>query len=356
MTMYAVGIEQVIPYAGKLDVQRQIAERERDAAEASVVAAERQLIRDLKDAFYEVTFDDRALAIIRRNADVVGALVGATQERYSVGRAEQQDVLRARVEATRLAETASVLTEQRRGALARLNALLDQPSETPLAAPAIPSSLEREAGAAGTSATFLSATLGARASGSPIPPVETLQDLAIRANPELRAHEAMIAAQAARVDLARKAALPDFHVSLQYGYRTGGLPGMVSAAVSVPVPVHRRERQGQGVAAADAELEALHAEHVAKVNAIRSEVARLVADLERSRAQLALHARALAPQARATLTASTASYETGRAEFATVVDGQTALFAIEMESARALTDFAKNMAALEQVVGQEMLR
>lgn len=356
MTMYAVGVAQTLPYPGKLGLQTQVANYERDAADAMVDGAVRQIVREVKEAYYDVTFDDRALAILQRNADAINATVGAARARYSVGLGEQQDVLRAQVEATRLADEASAVSEQRRSALARLNALLDRPSNSPVGQTTIPQDVERAATvSAEGAAAFTSIALGARAAGSPIPAVATLQDIAIRTNPDLRAHEAMLAAQAARVELARKTALPDISLSLMYGYRAGGLPGMVSAGVSVPVPVHRRERQDQGVLDAEDELEALHAEHVAKVDAIRADVARLASDLERSRAQLALYTRALIPQARAALTSATASYQTGRVEFVAVIDGQTSMLGIEMEYARALTDFAKSLAALEQITGQEIL-
>jgi outer membrane protein TolC len=357
MTMHMIGISQTLPYPGKLSLRREEAEREVDAARASLDVATRQVIRDVKDAYYELAFLDQALSIVDRNRDVLASFVRVTETRYSVGVSGQQDVLKASVEATRLSETAVTLTEQRRAEIARLNALLNRPTDTPVEHPAIPTSVARAAvPVSAGEIRFASAALGARAADSPLPPLAELQETAVRQSPEIREHEAMIAAQAARLQLAQKEVLPDFDLSLQYGQRGGGLPDMVTALVSVPLPVFKGRKQNQLVTGADAELAALHAEHTAKVNQIQAEVARLVSELERSRAQLALYVKALLPQSRASLTSATDSYQVSRVDFLTVLDNQATVFNYETEYFRVLSDFAKNLAELERVVGKEIIQ
>lgn len=356
MTMKMIGASQSIPYPGKLALRRSVADRDVDVSRAGVELARRQVVRDVKDAYYELAFLDEALAIIAKNEDVLGTFVRATDARYGAGVAEQQDVLTARVESARLAETASDLTEQRRAALARLNAQLSRPSDATIAVAQIPAALARAAAGDSThEPMFTSAALGSRAAGSPFRPLAELQQLAIDQSPELREHEAMIAAQAARVALARKEYLPDFDLSVQYGQRDR-LPDMVSVGVAVAVPVQRKQKQDQVVAEASANLAALHEEHQAKINEIRNEVARLLSELERSRTQLALTRRAILPQARASLASALASYQTGRVEFLTVLDNQSTVFTYETEYYRAIADFAKNVAELERIVGTEVIR
>jgi outer membrane protein TolC len=356
MTMRMVGVAQTIPYPGKLLLQRHVAEREVMATEASLEATRRRIVRDVRDAYYELAFIDRALEIVERNQGVLVTLIRVTEERYGVGAAGQQDVLKARVEASRLAETAVSLAEQRRTALARLNALLDRPSETPIDATAIPARVVSAAlGDSANETRFVSAALGARAADSPLPALLELQEMAAHENPELLEHEALIAVQAARVDVARRDALPDFDVSVQYGQRSG-YPDMVTATISIPIPIHRGRKQDHVVTAAGSELAALQAEHHEKQNELRADVARLVSDLERRRAQLALYTKAVLPQSRASLASATASYQVGRIEFLTVLHDQATLFTYETEYFRALTDFAKTLAELELVVGEEVVR
>jgi outer membrane protein TolC len=356
MTMKMIGVGQTIPYPGKLGLRRRVAERLAIAAEAALVVATLDITAAVRTAYYELAFLDRALEIVDRNQRVLGDFIRITEARYVVGTAGQQDVLRARVEATRLAESAVTLVEQRRATLARLNAMLDRPSETQILEPRVPQRVARAAVADSAGAIrFVSAALGARASGSPLPPLIDLQETAVRESPALREHEAMIGAQAARVELARKAFLPDFDVSLSYGQRTG-FTDMVSAIVSVPIPLQKGRKQEAYVAGERADLAGLEAEHHAQVNELRAEVARLYSEAERQRAQLALYVKAIIPQGRAALASATSSYQVGRTEFLTVLDNQATLFNYETEYFRALTDFAKTLAELERLVGKEVLR
>ena len=355
MTMRMIGIGQTIPYPGKLALRTRAAEAEMHASAAAVDAARRMVAREVKDAYYELAFLEHAAAVATRTEDLLGTVLKVTEARYGAGAAGQQDVLKARLEATRLAETAASLGEQRRAALARLNAALDRPSETPVVSPDIPRAIARAAlGDTASGIRFASATLGARVAGSPLLPLAELQQLAIRQSPELREHEAMIVAQAARVELARKDVLPDVDVSVQYGQRPG-LTDMITATVSVPIPLQRRRKQDQLVAEADAQLIALHEEHRSKVNEMNAAIARLVSEVERERTQLAFYMKAILPQGRAGLASAMSSYQVGKVEFLTVLDGQATLFNYETDYFRALSDFAKNIAELERIVGQDVL-
>ena len=166
----------------------------------------------------------------------------------------------------------------------------------------------------------------------------------------------MLAAQRARVELAKKAAMPDADLSLQYGQRGGGLPDMVSATVSIPLPVFKGRKQAEQVAEASAQVAVLEGEHHEMVNAIRADVARLVSDIERDRTTLALTVKAILPQSRAALTSATASYQVGKVEFLTVLEDQATVFNYELDYYRTLSDFATKIAELERVVGGEVLK
>lgn len=354
MTMKMVGIGQSIPYPGKLALRTRAAESELLAARSELEGARLRAGEAVKRAYYELAYLDRALEIVTRNQRLLVDFMKVTEARYGVGTGGQEAVLRVRVEAARLTEEAIALAEQRRAILAQLNAILDRPSDTPVSAPAIPRRIARAAVAdSAGEIRFVSAALGARVAGSPLPPLDTLQAMAIRNNPMLRAHEAMIAAQTARVELARKDHLPDFDVSLSYGQRDG-FSDMVSAQLSIPLPVQRGRKQNQFAAEAHSELASLKAEHVEQVNTLRADVARLHAELERDRAQLALYVKAILPQGRATLTSATAGYQVGRADFLTLLDAQATLFTYETTYFRVLSDFARTLAELERVVGEEI--
>jgi outer membrane protein, heavy metal efflux system len=103
-------------------------------------------------------------------------------------------------------------------------------------------------------------------------------------------------------------------------------------------------------------LSAMESDQRAKINSVRAQVARLVSELERGRTQLAIYTKAILPQGSAAATAALASYQSGKSDLLTVLDNQNTLFTYETEYYRSLSDFAKNLAELEQIVGSEILR
>ena len=187
-----------------------------------------------------------------------------------------------------------------------------------------------------------------------MPPLLDLQARAIANSPVLRAHEAEIAAQGSRLELARKAHLPDFDLSVEYGQRVGNAD-MMSFMVSVPLPVHRAARQDQGIAEARADLSGMEAGHHAMVNELSAEVAARHAEIERARAQLALFVTSIVPQGRAALESATVAFRVGNADLADVIENQAVLYDYEVAYLSALRDFAKGLADLERVVGAEVL-
>jgi outer membrane protein TolC len=356
MTMKMVGVSQTLPYPGKLALQTQIAAQDADVSRVALEETRREIVRRVRDAYYDIAFADRALAIISRNQSALGDLARVSEAHFAVGTAAEADVLRARLEQTRLATDASSLAEDRLTAVARLDALLDKPSDAPLGAVEFPPQLLAITSPDSAHAVhFTSATLGARAAGSPLLPLDTLDARAEQASPVLREHEAMIGAQQSRVALARKASLPDVTVNVSYGQRNA-LSDMITATVSVPLALQRGRKQDADVAAAVADRDALESEHREQVNSLHTEIATQYSNAERARTQLALLVSAMLPQAQATLASTSASFQVGRAGLEQVVDAQAMTFNAETSYYRSLADFGKALAALEQIVGTEVLR
>jgi outer membrane protein TolC len=430
MTMAMVGVGQTVPTAGKPALRRRAAEAEAEAARADLARTRLEVARDVRVAYYDLAYLDRALALVERSRAVLVELIRLAEARHATGggvppaprpggtagivgvraggtapaaagvptmggmpgmREETatpaaarpvapmapgadamggamggamrtpiaggafQEILRARIEAARLGEDASALTEERRAVLARLNAVLGRVSDASVDAPAVPERVARAAVAdSAHGVRFVSAALGARAAGSPLPGVDALQRLAAERSPALRAHEALVAAQAARAELASRARVPDVDVAVQYGVRPRH-PDMITATVSLPLPVQRRRVQDQGAAEARAELAALSGEHHRQVAQLGAEIARLHAEAERARTQLALLKGAALPQAHAALAAGAATLAAGQGTLGALLDARAALFNQEAAYWRGLSDFAKAVAELELAVGAEVL-
>lgn len=355
MRMNMVGIGQTIPFPGKLSWARRAAEARLAEAEAELARVRLDLGAAVRRAYYDLALNGKSLEVVTRNAEVLVSLVAASDARYGAAGASQVETLNARLEAARLSETAADQAETRVAALARLNALLEQPSDTPLDAAFPPALVAIAAPASSARAAFVSTSLGARAAGSPLKPVEELQLLARSSSPELLRERAALDAERAMAEVASREYLPDVMASLEYGQRAG-LPDMVSARVSLPVPLFRRRKQGALAAAARADVATAEAGIAAAEHALFGRIGELHADIERQRTLLALYVGALIPQTQATVQASLAGFQDGRTSLFEVLDHQSALFRYETEYFSALASFARAVTELETTVGAEVLR
>ena len=355
MTMNALTLGQMIPFPGRLRLQRELASAEARVEQAALPAVEADIARDLRSAYYDIAFADRALAVLARSLQVTVGLTQSAESRYAAGAGPQREVLRLQAEGGRIAEEAAMLSEQRRAATARLNALLVNEVASEIAAE-IPVSIRAAAAAADPARTrFVSADLGARVADSPLPSVAELQQRALTANPELRIDDARIAAQLIRLRLADQAHLPEFDLEIQYGQRPSRAD-MVSLMVSVPVPVRRASIQQQQSIAVRTELTAMQSERAARVLELNTSIAELHSELEALRAQLALYARSIMPQGRSAFESAVSGYAAGRTEFATLLESRSAVFEYEIAYERGLAAFARKLAQLQRLVGSEVLK
>lgn len=355
MRMNVIGIGQMIPFPGKLALARREADARLRAAEAELAQARLDIEARIRQAYYDVAFRTRALEVVDRNADVLAALISASEARYVSAGGSQVEVLNARVEATRLGETAAELREARRASAARLNALLERGSDAAVRADFPGDVIAAAAPASAARVTFVSSALGARSAGSPLKTPEELQDLARDSSTLLMRLRARAELERARAELTAREFLPDVTASVEYGQRMD-LPDMVSARLSLPLPIFKRRKQDRLAAAARADVLAAEAELFAAEQELFGRIATVHADLERQRTRLALYVGALIPQTQATVQASLAGFQAGRTSLFEVLGHQTSLFRYETEYFRALADFAGGVAELERIVGAEVLR
>ena len=196
-----VAAEQMIPYPGKTRLRTQIAARDADAGTLAYDAVSRRVSAEVKQAYFDLAFVYLSLANLQKDRDALQGFEKVTEIRYSVGKAMQQDVLRAQLEVTKLAQRAAMLSQQRRTLEAQLNSLRNTSIGTPIGAPGIvqPSAL-----------------------------VLTQDQLlaAAEANyPVLKQRQTMVEQGRLTVELARKEVRPDFSVGYAYMQRDG-MPDM----------------------------------------------------------------------------------------------------------------------------------
>jgi len=330
MTMNQVQLMQMLPWPGKLGATKQAARHTAAAARADATEQERMLVAQVRMAYYQTAYADRALNVMMRTRDLLRSFVDVSTAMYSVGAAVQQDVLRSQVEVARVSEEITRMGQERLAMGARLNALLGRSPLTPIPAFDLP-----------------------EAEGGELAPVDSLVTWALEQRPAVLAGSERVAAAEASLSAARRGLWPDFSFGFAYQQRPQ-FPAMVSLMVGITLPIFAGARQlpmrreaAAVVDMAGAELTNLQDETVARIIETR---ARAVQD----RNLIRLYRGSVVPQARAAVQASLSNYRVGRVSFMTLVDNQMTVNRYETESYRLLADYHQAMGELEALVGREV--
>ena len=179
-----------------------------------------------QNAWLELYFLDHAEALIHESRPLFSDLAEITLSLYSVGRKNQQDVLRAELELSRLDDRLIDIERRRARARAELAEWIGVEANRPIAS------------------NFPRWTM--------LPPKSELEQ-GLSEHPAVLAAQAQIGASEAEVSIADERSKPDWALDIGYGYREGNLPNgdprsdFVTVGVTVGFAVFQQEIGGQHV-------------------------------------------------------------------------------------------------------------
>jgi outer membrane protein, heavy metal efflux system len=328
----SVQVMQMVPFPGKLRLSREVARQGSDMAVAATAESWWEVRARSAMSFYEIYQVDRQLVVMLETLDWLREFEAVALTMYSVGGGRQSDVLRAGVEVARMEADIATMRAMRAVAVARLNAVLDRPAETPVGAVAFP------------------------AVPAELPVAAVLQEWADESRPLLERGRIAVDQARTREALARREIWPDLTLGLQYGQRGGemGTERMASLMVGFSVPVFAGQRQLQMRREAAAMQEMSRAELAAVRAEVRAHIGVLTAELDRARTLITLHRTEVLPQAEASVTSAFAAYRVGRVDFMTLVDAQMTVNRYTQELYALLAEYGWKIAELEMVLGREL--
>ena len=321
---------QPIPFWGKRGLKREIAEADAEQAEGRVALTWSELAASVKTSYaryYLVVHNEH---LTREILDLLARLERIALVRYESGLAPQQDVIRAQVELTTMRGELLMLESEREGLQAALNGLLARRSAAPLAPPErlrpIPSPVRLEP--------------------------EVLVDRLRGRNPQLFADEARVRAAEKNRELTYKNRYPDFAFGvspIQMGSRVGEWELMLE----VNIPLQQETRRWQE-SEAESMLSAARLKKEAAANRLIGELFENVAGLRAAQRIEILTTTSLLPQSEATLQAALAGYETGKVDFATLLDAQRQIRKSRQDRLKAQAEAQARLAAIERLVGEDL--
>ena len=318
---------QTFPWKGKLALKGRIAQQEAEVEGQRYETVRRSLIFEVKAAYYDCYFLDRAIAVTEENLRLLTHLEEVGRTRYRGGTGEHAPVLKAQVELGRLEDQLRSLRQQRRPAAARLNAALGRAATDPVA---VPDSLPM-------AALDLDE--------------EVLKGRLQAANPTLQMRQVQARAQSLGVELAGKQFYPDLTVSLDYIHIGDRGENPLMAMASLNLPLWRSSYE--------AEKRAAKLSHQAALQGVADEENRLAAELELAlykqrdaQSRSALYRDSLLPKAEQALNITQRAFAADRSDFLAVIDAQRTLLEFQLAYERARTDQALHWAEIEKLVGE----
>ncbi|MBI5164864.1 MAG: TolC family protein [Magnetospirillum sp.] len=323
-------VSQELPFWGKRDLKREIAEAGARKAAVLKRAVENDLVAKVKVAYAEYHQAHLAIDLARNllgRMDTLAKLAGA---RYAQALGRQQDVTRATVEKAMLDSEIARMEAEKRKARARINRLLGRD----LAAPLVEAPNPR-----------------------PIPAREALDLAALTeraqsANPELLAQEATIDGAERSVALAEKSWYPDFEVGAGAVRRAGDITSY-EAMVTMNVPLQWGLRNSD-IGEAKAMAAAARHQRKARENELGNEVQDAYFSLEADRRVETLLRENSLPQAEIGFQAAAKAYELGRTEFLDVLMAEQQLWKTQIELLKVGLDQQMRVAEIEKLVGGEL--
>ncbi len=328
-----MSVSQKFPWYGKLRARSDVAELDAQVVRAQLSAVELSVIEEVKQAYYELYFVQRAIQITEADRKLLNDLTRIAESKYRTGAVSQQDVLRAQLEVSNLDNQLIRLRQELASAQAKLARRLHlSPDSDLLAMDELP------------------------AEGIP-QDLDTLYRQAIAARPELHAQLAAVDRDRRAVDLAQLDYFPDVTLGMTWiNTSTAGIspvangrdPFLVGVTFNMPIYHKRIEagvRQAEAQAVADRR----------QYDSLKDRTLEQVKDLfVRARSQqelLDLFRTDIIPKADQTLQVSARAYQAGDVDFLQLIDNWRQLLRFQLAYQRLEAQLRQTLASLERVVG-----
>src|SRR5207253_202760 len=212
------GASQDLPYPGKRPLRARVAQHEADSMEAQTDSVRRTVVGNLKAAYFQLAYIQQTLGVLLKSEQLLNQVEQAAEARYRVGQGNQQDVLKAQLQHTKI-----------------LQEIAHHHQEEGL----LEAQIKQFLGRSQDSADIVTETLTARV--LPYSAADLLQK-ARGQNPDLRSKQASIEEQTTQVELAHKNSRPDLNVGYMYQHTGSQARDYYMATFGIRLPNRGRQK------------------------------------------------------------------------------------------------------------------
>jgi outer membrane protein TolC len=330
-----VGVTQPLPLFATPSLRADVARGRADQRLAAVSAVARRVAHEVTIAYADLAYLERATAVTRTTADLLADVEAVARARYEGGQATSAQVIRAEVEAARVADRAEGLTDRLTGARARLEARMGMAVTGEIQTAGLPDP-------------------------PPLPDRGTLAAALDAENPELRGLDAAVEGARAAERLAGRRRWPELSVGVDWvgiGTPEGMDPPDAGrdawmAMAMVELPLFFGARDGAHDAARAARL-ARESQRRARALDLASVLEVALASVRELERRVVLFEETLWPRAEEAVAATTESFSAGAASLTDLVDAHRVRLDLILDLERARADLLVRRAEIDRLIGPD---
>ncbi|MDD5217093.1 MAG: TolC family protein [Candidatus Omnitrophica bacterium] len=329
-------VAQQIPFPLKLWERRKAAKEAAKVAEQQYYAVRRDILWQLKSAYYKLYRVDASTDVIRETHELLKKTEKVAESRYASKSAAQRDVAKAQAEVSLSLEQIYMLQQNRESLVAKINALLDRDPLGGLGKTVKPEKPE------------LKMTL-----------IEII-NLAVKHRPEVNAGSARKAQSRHEKTLAQMENLPDLDMEWSYTWVKNGTTDdpddgknswMIPLRINVPL---WQNRIIPAIQEAQKKVEAAEASLGAAKNLTFYEVKDAYVRYQAAAQIVLLYETAVIPQAELALRSDQSGYESGSTDFLNLLDSERVFLNTKLNYVKFYAEALKGTADLERAAGIDL--
>lgn len=337
MTGIQIYLRQNIPFPGKLKLKKKIAEAKKDQVQEEHLEKLNQLVAKFKSAYFEYVYINQAIHISHKTIQRLEALSKSLEAKYSAGQVPQQDILKTKVEMSKIRNHLIEQNKLKKILEARLSTLLNRPEKTPLKIITSYRSL--------TKVKYK---------------LDEILEIAKNSRPWLHRSSHQITESEHQHKLAKKELLPDFDFSAAYRVRSDALNEPIrgqdffSTGVSLNLPIWNMRKQNKKISQTRHEIIAAEQNKQAIEQEVKYQVEKLFLEISQLKEQYWLYHSRIIPESNAALASSKKNYEANEIDYLNVITNELDLFNNQLTLYRYYFEHEKKIAELEMAIGQPL--
>lgn len=323
-----LGVSQDLPYPGKLRLRGEIARKDAEVTQQRFESIRRAIVTELKKTYFQLGYLAKRQIILKEDGELLSQVEQAAEARYRNALGNQQEVLQAQLEQTKLLREITA-TQLEAGKLqAEIKQLLNRGQSSP-------DIVTTEISGAATDYTY-----------------DQLLAAAQTNNPEISGAQKMVEKQDLQVDLAKKDFYPDFN--LQYMWQRTDptqFRAYYMVTLGVRIPIYRGRRQQPELAQAEADRSRAASDKEAQTQQTAFALRQQFLTAEKSAELLKIYRDGLIPQARAEFQAGMAAYQSDRQDFQALLGSFLDVLKLDEEYWQTLAEHETAVAQMEEITG-----